>query len=161
MRVSRTAAGAALLAMTLLLGACGSEESDGGTATDSGTGTDNGGGGGGSTIEVVAQDFKFDQTSLDVEPGAEVTVTLTNEDDAEHTFTIEELDVEAEAAGGETADATFTAPDSGSYEFICEYHPDDMRGTLSVGGDAGAGGSSGDKPEKDTGEDEGSSNPKY
>ena len=156
MRISRMAAGAALLAMGLLLGACGSEESDGGT-----TGEDDNGGGGGSSLEVVAQDFKFDQTSLDVEPGAEVTVTLTNEDEAEHTFTIEELDVEAEAAGGETAEATFTAPDSGSYEFICEYHPDEMSGTLSVGGDTGAGGSSEDESEKESGDDEGSNDTKY
>jgi plastocyanin len=129
---------AGVLALALVLGACGSEDSGG-----------NGGDGSGA-LEVVAQDISFDPTTLDVEAGAEVTVTLTNEDDTEHTFSIEELDVEAEAAGGENAEATFTAPDSGSLEYFCEYHPDAMTGTLSVGGDTGG------APEEETEtEDEG------
>ena len=161
MRFSKMAGLAALVAASLLLGACGSEEADNGSTTG---GEEDGATTSTSTIDVVTKDFKFDPASLDVEPGAEVTVTLTNEDDAEHSFTVEELDVEVEAHGGETAETTFTAPDSGSYEFICEYHPQDMRGTLSVGGDTGAGGSpedSGDKSGDKSGDEGGSGNPKY
>ena len=113
-----------MCAAALLIGACGgSDEAGGGTGQDPD---------GGTTIEIVAQDFSFDTTSFEERPGTQVTVTLVNEDEAEHTFTIEELDVEAEAHGGETAEASFTAPDSGSYEFFCEYHPDQMSGTFSI-----------------------------
>jgi plastocyanin len=125
---------AALLAGALLFGACGGDDSAGGSSGEAGEA-----GGGGSTVTVVAQDFSFDTTELEFEPGAEVTVTLDNQGEAEHTFSIEELDVEAEAQGGETAEATFTMPDSGSLEFFCEYHPDDMTGTLSVIGATGGG----------------------
>ena len=139
---------AVLLLGALLIGACGGGDEAGGSAGESGEAA-----GGGQTFTVVAQDFSFDTTSLELEPGAEVTVTLDNQGEAEHTFSIEELDVEAEAAGGETAEATFTMPDSGSVEFFCEYHPDDMTGTLSVIGAGGAGGGSSDKEKDDDGGD--------
>ncbi len=121
----------ALIAI-LLVGACG-----GGEETASGEmGEDPGGG---ITTTVVAKDNSFDTAKLEFQPGAEVTVTLENQGEAEHTFSIEELDVEVEAHGGESAETTFTVPDSGTYEFFCEYHPDDMTGTLAVLG-SGAGG---------------------
>ncbi len=130
--------------LILLAAACGGTDSAGG-----GGGEDPDGG---TTIDVVAQDFSFETTSIEVEPGADVTVTLENEGEAEHTFTIEELDVEAEAHGGETAEASFTAPDSGSYEFFCEYHPDDMTGTLSILG-ANGGRTETEEPTKDKPDD--------
>ena len=126
---------AALLAAALFLSACGGEDDAGGSSGQSGEAA-----GGGQTVTVVAQDFSFDTTNLEFEPGAQVTVTLDNQGEAEHTFSIEELDVEAEAAGGETAEATFTMPDSGSFEFFCEYHPEDMTGTLGVIGATSGGG---------------------
>lgn len=146
----------------LLLGACGSDDGNG-TETSAGddqttTGEDSGAGGsasgGKATLEVVAKDFSFDPDSLQVDTGDKLTVVLTNEDSAEHTFTIEELDVEAEAHGGETAQDTFSAP-AGTYEFFCEYHPDDMRGTLTVG-------KGGKAPMDDSGDDsDDPNNPNY
>lgn len=157
------------IAALLLLGACGSDDGNGSatpaeddqttTGGDAGAGGSASGGKGGSeatgTLEVVTKDFAFSPSSLTAEPGGKITVVLTNEDSAEHTFTIEELDVEAEAHGGETAQDTFTAP-AGTYEFFCEYHPDDMRGTLNVGqgGDTGGG-------DDDAGGGETSDNPNY
>ena len=138
MRISRIAW---MCTLALVATGCGgSEEAGGGTGEDPG---------GGTTIEVVAQDFSFDTTSLEVQPGADVTVTLKNEGEAEHTFTIEELDVEAEAHGGETAEASFTAPDSGSYEFFCEYHPDQMSGTFAILGSGGDNQTDTEEPTKD------------
>jgi hypothetical protein len=48
---------------------------------------------------------------------------------------------EVEAAAGQQAKLTFTAPQSGSLTFHCKYHPTQMKGTFTVGG-AGAGSSS-------------------
>ena len=54
-----------------------------------------------------------------------------NEDDPEHNITIEDLGVNEDAEGGETAQARIT-PDAGSYDFHCEYHPNQMTGTITV-----------------------------
>ena len=44
----------------------------------------------------------------------------------------QKADAEVEAEGGESATTTFTAPESGTVEFICKYHPDQMTGEISV-----------------------------
>ena len=126
---------AVVAAATLLLVACGGEESSGGSTGEAA--------GGGQETTVVAEDFQFQTTKLEFRAGEDVTVTLDNQGEAEHTFSIEELEVEAEAAGGETAETTFTMPDEGTFEFFCEYHPEDMTGTLSVIGATGGGGDTG------------------
>jgi plastocyanin len=114
----RRAAGVALVAVALIFGACGGDD-DGG-----------GGDGGSETLDVTARDFEFADTSPSV-PAGEVEVQFTNEGEAEHSFTVEDLDVEVEAEGGESATTTFTA-EAGTYEFHCEYHPDQMTGELTV-----------------------------
>ncbi len=135
---------ATLIATALVLGGCGGEDSSPGSSAGQAGQAE----GGGQTTTVVAEDFSFATSKLAFRPGAEVTVTLDNQGEAEHTFSISELDVEAEAAGGETAEATFTMPKSGSFEFFCKYHPDDMRGTLDV---IGAAGGASDEKEDDGG----------
>jgi plastocyanin len=114
----------AAVAPLFLLGACGDDE--GGDGGDSAAGG----------IEITAEGIAYDKTSFEVEPGSEVEVTLTNNDETEHTFSIEDPAVEVEAEGGETASGTFTAPEEGTLEFFCEYHPDQMRGEVTVGGTA-------------------------
>ena len=119
-----------LVAAALVVSACGGDDDDSGS---------NGGGDGGGeaqSIEVTAANFAFDPTTIEAEPGQEIEVTLANEDDAEHSFTITDLDVEVEAAGGESADVSFSAPDSGSLEFFCKYHPEQMTGEVAVDGSA-------------------------
>ena len=119
----------ALLAAALVLGACGGGDEEAG-----GDGSEAAAAGG---VTVTAQNFAFDPTTIEVEPGEEVEVTLQNEDDAEHTITVEEADFEVEAEGGESATATLSAPDSDSVEFFCRYHPDQMRGEVRAAGSAG------------------------
>ena len=121
-----------LVTAALLVGACGGDDDDSGSNGNGG----GGGGGEGQSVELTAANFMFDPTTIEAEPGQEVTVNLVNDDEAEHSFTVEDLDVEVEAEGGESADVTFTAPDSGSVEFFCEYHPDQMRGEIAVDGSA-------------------------
>jgi plastocyanin len=85
----------------------------------------------GPTADITAKDFAFDPSELTLEAGKEVTIVLTNEDSAEHNITVEDLDVDQDAEGGETGQATVT-PDPGSYDFHCKYHPDQMTGTITV-----------------------------
>jgi plastocyanin len=132
----------ATLGSLFLLGACGSD--DEGASDDSG-----GGGSAAESVEITAADFSFDQDSIEVESGSEVEVTLTNEGNAEHSFSIEDPEFEIEAEGGESASGTFTAPDQ-SVEFFCMYHPDQMRGEITIGGSA-AGNTDGGTDSSDTG----------
>jgi plastocyanin len=85
----------------------------------------------GPTSDITARDFAFDPSEVTLEAGREVTIVLTNEDDAEHNITVEDLDVDEDAEGGETGQATVT-PDAGSYDFHCKYHPNQMTGTITV-----------------------------
>ncbi|HEX5950078.1 MAG TPA: cupredoxin domain-containing protein, partial [Actinomycetota bacterium] len=85
------------------------------------------GGGGGSTI--VVQDFAFSPSSLDVSAG-EVTLTVTNEDSAEHTFTLDDGSSDTDLPPGETVEVTLDL--SSTVGFHCELHPS-MTGTLNVG----------------------------
>lgn len=106
------------VAVVLALGVAGCGDDDGGDA----------GGDGGGTV-VTATDFAFDPDDVTVGPGE--TITLRNDGDAEHSFTIDDPEIDAEAHGGEEAEAD--APDEpGTYEFYCRYHPDQMTGTLTV-----------------------------
>lgn len=86
-------------------------------------------------LTVQAFDYYFDPTALNVEVGAQVTIELTNSGSVQHSWTSTDLDASVEAASGETSSVTFTAPNEpGSYDFFCEFHPDDMQGTISIGG---------------------------
>ena len=109
------------VAVVLVLGvaACGDDDDNGEAGGE---------GNGGGTV-ITATDFAFDPAELTVGPGE--TITLRNDGEAEHSFTIDDPEIEAEAHGGEEADAE--APDeAGTYDFYCEYHPDQMTGTLTV-----------------------------
>jgi len=87
-------------------------------------------------VEVVGTDgLAFDPAELTVGSG-EVTIELTSEPAAPHTFTIEELgDVEVVAAdGGETATGTVEL-EPGTYTYYCSipgHREAGMEGTLTV-----------------------------
>ena len=115
------------LVLALPLAGCGGDDDDGGSSASQEEQSPPSG----PTVDLTAKDFKFDPTELTTEADREVTIVLTNEDDAEHNITIEDLDVNQDAEGGETGQATIT-PDAGSYDFHCKYHPNQMQGTLTV-----------------------------
>lgn len=114
-----------VLALVLPLAACSSD--DGGSDGGSTTGSNGGGGGGGTTI--VVQDFAFSPASLDVSAG-QVTLTVTNEDSAEHTFTLDDDSSDTDLPAGETVEVTLDL--SETVGFHCKIHPS-MTGTLNVG----------------------------
>jgi plastocyanin len=86
-------------------------------------------------IEVEAYDFYFEETSFALETGADVTVDFTNAGESTHSFTVPDLDIEVEAQSAESTEVAFETPEEpGLLDFYCKYHPDDMNGTISIGG---------------------------
>jgi plastocyanin len=129
--------------LALAAAGCGGGSDDGGgsasattaaptTTAAAETTTTAGGGGGETEIQLVASDFKFDKTSLDMRSGSQVKVELRNQGQAEHNFTFTEAGANQDVEAGEDATATFTAPAAGSYQFFCKYHPSQMKGTVTV-----------------------------
>lgn len=111
-------------------------------------------------IELELDDFYFEPTVLEGEAGQTLTVSMFNEGDAPHTFTIDELQIDQEIQPGDegiTAEVTF--PDSGALVFYCRFHVGGgMLGGLSAGGDLNAasgvsGGGSAETEDSDSGGD--------
>ena len=133
----------AALSLALVAGACGGDDDESSAGdepaatVDAGAAGDQGdAGGGGETValELEAQDFEFAPATLTAPAGAEVTLTLRNTGDAPHTFTAGAVGVDEEVGAGESADVTFTMPDSGTLEFVCTFHEaQGMTGTIDVG----------------------------
>jgi plastocyanin len=127
--------------LALAAAGCGGGDDGGGpaaatTAAPQGTSapstTAAAGGGGEDEVQLVASDFKFDPTSLDMKAGSQVKVEVRNQGQAEHNFTFTEGQANQDVEAGEDATATFTVPAAGSYQFFCKYHPTAMKGTITV-----------------------------
>jgi plastocyanin len=123
---------AGLFAVSIVLVACSSDE--GGSASTAPTGvtsaatgaaSETGSTGGGTTITIAG--FAFDPNSISVSGPTEVTIT--NNDSATHTFTLDDGSVDEMIAGGETV--TVTVDVSETTGFHCNIHPS-MTGTLEV-----------------------------
>lgn len=86
------------------------------------------------TVNVVAKDFMFAPTTINATAGKPITVTVKNDGQAEHNFSIESLKVNQDIEKGESKTVTFTPTQSGSIQFFCEYHKNShgMVGTLNV-----------------------------
>ena len=118
-----------LAAMMLLIAACsgddaGTEAEDTGDTAAEEPADDAAGAG-----TVTASNFAFDPTELEVASGD--SVTFVNEDDAEHSFTVDKTDIEEELEEPGEVDVTIDL-DAGDYDFFCKYHKDTMTGTLTV-----------------------------
>ena len=117
---------AGAFALSLVLAACGGDDEDGGeenggeTAATGATET-----GGGTSITIA--DFAFDPDTISVSGPTEITIT--NEDSAAHTFTLDDGSVDQEIAGGESA--TVTVDVAETTDFVCRFHAQ-MTGTVEV-----------------------------
>jgi plastocyanin len=91
------------------------------------------------TINLVAQNMAFDQSTITVPAGAKVTMVFNNKDNIPHNFA---LYTDSSAAtvifkgavvSAKTVTYQFTAPSTpGSYFFRCDVHPTTMTGTFKV-----------------------------
>lgn len=148
---------AALAAALLLVPmACGDDGGDDDAATadaaagDDGTTTTADGGGTGASVDLTAdgqepevtlavRDSAFDPTLVRAAPGARVTVDLANDGSLEHTFTVDDADVDEVLEPGSDSQVEVALPDSGTVTFYCRFHRNSgMEGTFEVSGTSGS-----------------------
>ena len=112
----------ASLAVVAVLGvACGGDDADPATDADAG---------GSESVTLTAAEFAFDPSELSVAVGG--AIEFVNEDEAEHNITAEDAEIDADVDAGVTTTVDLVDVAPGTYDFICEYHPDTMTGTLEV-----------------------------
>ena len=142
MRRSLVAVLLSVLALGLVLTACGDDDSSG---ADHPMGSMPGGGmdghdestpvaEGARRIEVDATSFEFDPDEITVTAGEDVAIVLTS-DDLLHDFTIDDIDVHVAADRGETAEGGLRADEPGEYTYYCTvagHREAGMEGTLVV-----------------------------
>lgn len=80
------------------------------------------------TDTITMSGFEFHPLVAAVEPGTEVTVT--NEDSSDHSFTVPKLDVDETVSAG--ASTSITVEETGTYDYVCTFHPPGMLGRLVV-----------------------------
>ncbi len=114
---------AVLLAVVILVGsACSSD------ATSGGDGGSSSGGGGAADQTITIKDLAFHPTELTV--SGSTTIEIVNQDSVEHSFTLDDDSVSQDVQGGESA--TVTIDPAASIGWHCEFHPDTMKGTITV-----------------------------
>ena len=125
---------AGLIAATagLVLAGCGGGGGSKSSATTASSAASNAGGP--VTLSLTTTDFKFTPTTLTATAGKPVTVTVKNNGQAEHNFSISSLKVDKDIEKGDSQTVTFTPSQSGTVQFFCKYHKDSqgMVGSLSV-----------------------------
>ncbi len=87
-------------------------------------------GGDGDAVTLTASEFTWDPSTLTVPSGG--SIELVNDDEAKHNLTIEDGGVDEDVAGGARVTVDLGDLEAGSYDFVCEYHPDAMTGTIEV-----------------------------
>jgi plastocyanin len=141
-----------LAAVVALLPACGGDDDGGSTAATGDTATETGATGAttgatgetgdasadcvdltgeGDVFTVTIADFTFDPSCFTA--SASQGITVVNEDDVGHTFTMVGTDINVPIAGGETfnGEPIAGAVEPGTYEFVCTIHPQ-MTGEVTV-----------------------------
>lgn len=76
----------------------------------------------GDMLEMELDDFDFEPTFVQAEPGTSVTIEMHNEGDAAHTFTIDELGIDEVVDPGQRVEVEVTLPDELPQRFYCRFH---------------------------------------
>lgn len=123
---------AATLAIALVAVACGGD--DEANVDNNGTASSP------QLVEVTAKDFSFKPAKLRGTLGAPIEITLKNNGQVSHTFTIDEFNVDTEIAAGETTTLTLLPPEAGEFNYYCRFHEGrGMRGTITTFAEDGSG----------------------
>ncbi|MBI3649001.1 MAG: cupredoxin domain-containing protein [Actinobacteria bacterium] len=86
-----------------------------------------------SSVEIKQDNFFFGPTVLTGSAGQALTIHLSNDGSAPHTFTIDSLNIDVELQPGDSKDVQVTFPQSGFTEFYCRFHrASGMVGELTV-----------------------------
>jgi plastocyanin len=118
---------AAILTLSLSATACSGDD-DGGEAGTSPAATEPSGDAAPGAAAINIADLAFDPSTLTVASGP-TDIAITNDDDTDHTFTLDDGSVDQEIEPG--GSATVTVDISSSTGFHCTIHPS-MTGTLEV-----------------------------
>jgi plastocyanin len=120
-----------VVGIVLVATACSSSNggSGGGGSTGGGATETSAAPAGGASASIVAQGFAFDPNSVSVSAG-KVTLTVTNKDSTEHTFTLDDGSSSTSLDPGTTV--TIDLDLSKTVGWHCSIHPS-MTGTLEVG----------------------------
>jgi plastocyanin len=91
--------------------------------------------GGGDVLTVVAENISFDTDALEVTAGQPFTLELDNRDaGVPHDIAIPELGERTDVTEGpDKQQLELKIDDEGPYDYVCDVHPETMRGTLTVG----------------------------
>jgi len=128
-------------AMVLLAVACGGDDSSDTASTEPPLvaldGTVNNHGtkdlGTATKLDVELDDLYFAPTFIKAKPGSEVEISLKNEGEVQHTFTIDETKTNVELEAGKTSSVKVTLPATGALAFYCSFHRGGgMQGAFSV-----------------------------
>ena len=83
----------------------------------------------GDAVEVIAVDNEFEPTTLEFEPGTQVTIEVDNQGQVPHNLVIDEIDLSTGTLeAGDVANATFVVPEN-PVTFYCSFHPG-MKGQI-------------------------------
>ena len=131
MRRRRFGLTAAVFSVALLTAACSSGGGSPGSGGSSSGSSSPETGGGAEDQTVTISNFTFDPSTLALPSGQDVKIEVTNKDDVEHSITLDDDSVSQDVEGGESA--TVTIDPAASIGWHCEYHPDTMKGSITVG----------------------------
>lgn len=139
--------GFVLVGLTVLvLGACSSDDGGGvtgATGTPSATGSNAGESGAtgnpdcvdltgeGATFTITIADFAYDPACFTA--SASQGISIVNQDDVDHTFTMTGTQIDVPVVAGETfnGEPIAGAVEPGTYDFLCTIHPE-MTGQVTV-----------------------------
>lgn len=156
---SRISAGVVTFILAFATAACGTNGDEEGAATDTGTqaatrsptvaegasgappveleGQVNAHGTGtvsSGRIELELDNFYFEPTFVQADPGTTVEVEAFNEGSTGHTFTIQDQDVDLVLEPDQRQTVEVVIPDSGTLQFICRFHEaQGMKGAFFTG----------------------------
>ena len=92
-------------------------------------------------LDVELDDLYFAPTFIKATPGTQVDISLKNEGEVKHTFTIDETSTNVELDAGQKSSVKVTLPASGALAFYCSIHIESgMQGAFSVSATTAAAG---------------------
>jgi plastocyanin len=125
-----------VLAAALAAAACGGSDSDADLSTDP-VSTESPSTGASEAVTIVGEDVSFDTTELTAGVGQGLEITFDNRDDGvQHNLHVRDTasgDAMTEITEGpvtQTLAVSFDQP--GEFEYLCDVHPDQMTGTITV-----------------------------
>jgi plastocyanin len=87
------------------------------------------GGGGGETTDAVSMvDNEFQPSEF---TAASDTLSVTNDGQALHSFTVADAGIDQDVQPGESADIDLSGAQAGTHDLSCKYHPE-MTGSITI-----------------------------